>query len=118
LIAKVIVYAEDRLAAIRKMRSALGETVILGLTTNWQFLRDVLADPVFEGGKAYTTWVEESFEDWQPSQCNLPVEVLIAAALTQFQPDPSSSSPVDRSGPGAVDPYSPWSAANNFRAGE
>ena len=118
LIAKLVVHAEDRPAAIRKMQSALRETVILGLATNWQFLQDVLADPIFEQGKVYTTWIEENFEDWQAPLCDLPVEVLAAAALTQFQPGPGAGAQNERSRRGTVDPYSPWSTANNFRTGE
>ncbi len=117
LIAKVITYAEDRTAAIRKMQSTLKETVLLGLTTNWQFLQDVLADPEFGEGQVYTTWVEDNFEGWQPPQCELPPEVLIAAALTQFQttgsPDPGASA-----GKMSQDPYSPWRVANGFRISE
>jgi acetyl/propionyl-CoA carboxylase alpha subunit len=118
LIAKLIVSGEDRPAAIRKMRSALRQTVILGLTTNWQFLQDVLAHPVFEAGKIYTTWTEENFEDWQPPQCDLPVEVLIAAALTQYQSGPHSGSRQEGPSSGAGDAFSPWSGGNNFRIGE
>jgi 3-methylcrotonyl-CoA carboxylase alpha subunit len=117
LIAKVITYAEDRTAAIRKLQSTLKETVLLGLTTNWQFLQDVLADPEFGEGQVYTTWVEDNFEDWQPPQCELPPEVLIAAALTQFQttgiPDSGASA-----GKMSQDPYSPWRVANGFRISE
>jgi acetyl/propionyl-CoA carboxylase alpha subunit len=118
LIAKLIVSAEDRPAAIRRMRSALRETVILGLTTNLQFLQDVLAHPVFEAGGIYTTWIEENFEDWQPSQCDVPFEVLIGAALAQFQPVPQDGSRPERPNSGASDPFSPWSTGKNFRAGE
>ncbi len=114
LIAKLIVHAEDRPAAIRRMRSALGETVLLGLVTNWQFLQDVLSQPEFQAGEVYTTWIEERFEDWRAPQCDLPPEVLIAAALTQFQtsaggePDMTAGS----------DPYSPWRLPSGFRLGE
>ncbi len=68
LIAKMIVWAEDRPAAIRRMQAALRETVLLGLTNNGQFLQDVLATPDFQAGDVYTTWVEEHFGDWQPPQ--------------------------------------------------
>jgi acetyl/propionyl-CoA carboxylase alpha subunit len=81
LIAKVIVWAEDRPAAIRRMQAALRETVLLGLTNNNAFLQDVLADADFQRGNMYTTWVEEHFGDWQPPHCELPLEVLAAAAL-------------------------------------
>jgi len=117
LIAKVITYAENRTAAIRKMQSTLKETVLLGLTTNWQFLQDVLADPEFGDAQVYTTWVEDNFEGWQPPQCELPPEVLIAAALTQFQTS-DSSDPKISAGKLSQDPYSPWRVANGFRVSE
>jgi acetyl/propionyl-CoA carboxylase alpha subunit len=47
LLAKVIVWGEDRPAAIRRMEAALRETVLLGLTNNNAFMQDVLADADF-----------------------------------------------------------------------
>jgi 3-methylcrotonyl-CoA carboxylase alpha subunit len=117
LIAKVIVYAEDRTAAIRRLQSALREAVLLGVKTNWQFLQDVLNHQDFRAGKVYTTWVEEKFEDWQPPPCILPPEVLVAAALTQFE-TPFGARPEDQTGPTSPDPFSPWRVANGFRQGE
>jgi 3-methylcrotonyl-CoA carboxylase alpha subunit len=125
LIAKVIAYAEDRLSAIRRMHSALQETVLLGITTNWQFLQDVLAHPDFQAGPVHTTWVEETFGEWKPPQCPLPPEVLIAAALAEaqtLQVGPVSMIPEQPEGQGArqdawQDANSPWSIANGFRTG-
>jgi acetyl/propionyl-CoA carboxylase alpha subunit len=116
LIAKMSVWAEDRPAAIRKMQAALRQTVLLGLTNNDQFLQDVLASPVFQSGEVYTTWVEETFGDWQPPQCTLPAEVLAAAALTQFQtvqPGNADSGPANS----RRDANNPWQVANGFRLG-
>lgn len=116
LIAKLIVHAEDRPSAIRKMQAALRETVILGVTTNWQLLQDVLAHPDFENGQIDTTWIERTFEGWQHPQCELPAEVLIAAALTQLhRAGEFNASPAETPG---RDPYSPWRIGNNFRLGE
>ena len=115
LIAKLIVWAEDRPAAIRRMQAALRQTVLLGLTHNGQFLQDVLATPDFQAGEIYTTWVEDRFGDWQPPQCALPPEVLAAAALTQFQAAAPLGAPDRANG---RDPYSPWRAATGFRLGE
>jgi acetyl/propionyl-CoA carboxylase alpha subunit len=112
LIAKVIVYGEDREAAIQRMKSTLCETVLLGLTTNWQFLQDVLGDPDFERGQVYTTWVEANFQEWEAPQCNIPPEVLVAAALTQFKTSGMSQIPTK-----SEDTYSPWSATDAFRLG-
>jgi acetyl/propionyl-CoA carboxylase alpha subunit len=114
LIAKLSVLAEDRPAAIRRMLTALEGTVLLGLTTNWQFLQDVLTHPDFEAGEVHTTWIEATFEDWAPPQCDLPPEVLVAAALTQFE---GMGTPGEASVLG-LDPFSPWRVGNSFRPGE
>jgi acetyl-CoA carboxylase biotin carboxylase subunit len=113
LIAKVIVWAEDRPAAIRRMQGALRETVLLGLTNNNAFLQDVLAAADFQDGNVYTTWVEEHFGDWQPPQCDLPLEVLAAAALTRTKIGGQDGR---RNVPGK-DPFSPWRSGDGFRLG-
>ncbi len=123
LIAKLIAYAEDRPAAILKMQAALRETVLLGIPTNWQFLQDVLAHPKFQAGSVHTTWVEEQFQDWQPPACQLPPEVLVAAALSEFQTLQAGSSPIhpipyEGQQPTGRDPFSPWKTGNSFRLSE
>jgi 3-methylcrotonyl-CoA carboxylase alpha subunit len=126
LIAKLIVHGEDRAAAISRMLGALRSTVLLGVTTNASFLQDVLEHPDFQAGRAHTTWLEENFEGWTHPQCELPVEVLVAAALTQFQPDASGalaevSQPdllKSRPGSSSLDRFSPWRASSAFRMGD
>jgi acetyl/propionyl-CoA carboxylase alpha subunit len=125
LIAKLIVHAEDRSAAIRRMLAALRETVLLGITTNWNFLQDVLAHPTFQAGDAHTTWVDEEFGAWQAPLCDVPAEVLIAAALSEAQLAVAGGSgalvaPDGAGGAGSAarDPYSPWQIASNLRLGE
>ena len=58
MIAKVIVRAEDRAAAIERMLAALGEIRIEGVDTNLAFLQRVLAHPAFRAGEARTGFVE------------------------------------------------------------
>jgi len=117
MIAKLIVYAEDRPAAIRKMQAALRETVLLGVTTNWQFLQDVLAHPDFEAGRVHTTWIEAIFDEWRHPSCELPPEVLVAAALTQFG-STSNAAGAQAAVARGNDPFSPWKVGNNYRMGE
>jgi 3-methylcrotonyl-CoA carboxylase alpha subunit len=115
LIAKVIAWAENRPAAIRRMLSALRETVLLGVTHNGQFLQDVLMEGEFQSGQVYTTWVEETFGEWQPPQCALPPEVLVAAALTYFQATTANGCDGQAKVTSGSDPYSPWQVASQFR---
>ena len=62
MVAKVIVHGEDREDAIRKMRSALGEVVIDGITTNLDFQYEILSHPVFLSGEVNTHFIPDYFE--------------------------------------------------------
>ena len=59
MIAKIIVHAPDRDAALQKMRSALDEMVILGVNTNLDFQYQLLKHPVFCEGRADTGFIEQ-----------------------------------------------------------
>lgn len=50
MLAKIIVWAENRPEAIRKMQSALGEVVIEGIDTNVEYQYEILSHPDFQSG--------------------------------------------------------------------
>ena len=58
MIAKVIVHAPDRKAALQKMRSALDEMLIMGVETNLDFQYRILKNPEFCEGIADTGFIE------------------------------------------------------------
>ncbi|OGR03527.1 MAG: acetyl-CoA carboxylase biotin carboxylase subunit [Deltaproteobacteria bacterium RIFOXYA12_FULL_61_11] len=58
LIGKLIVHAEDRLAAIRKMQVVLDEMVIEGIKTNIPLLRRILAAEDFLAGRISTRFLD------------------------------------------------------------
>ena len=62
MIAKIIVYGKDRQTAIDKMRSALGEVNIDGITTNLDYQYDIITHPVFQSGNITTRFIENYFE--------------------------------------------------------
>lgn len=64
LIAKLIVHAEDRPAAIRRLRAALLDFHILGVQTNTPYLLDVIGSPAFEAGELDTGLLERKFGLW------------------------------------------------------
>ena len=112
LLAKLIVQAENRPAAIRRMQAALRELVLHGLTSNVDFLQTLLAHPDFQAGQVTTRWVETTFADWQPD-AGPPLAALLAAALSESAPArPSPALP-----PPGRDPYSPWKIPGGFRLG-
>ncbi|MFY9330892.1 MAG: acetyl-CoA carboxylase biotin carboxylase subunit [Candidatus Nanopelagicales bacterium] len=61
MIAKVIAHSDDRTRCLAKMDRALGHMVIDGVSTNRNFLRDVIQHPDFVAGDHHTRWVEQEF---------------------------------------------------------
>jgi acetyl-CoA carboxylase biotin carboxylase subunit len=59
LIGKLIVWGEDRPAAMRRMRRALRECAITGLPTTIGFHQRVLETEAFATGQVYTNFVEQ-----------------------------------------------------------
>lgn len=59
MLAKIIVHGKDRGEAISKMKRALGEIVIEGITSNVDYQYDILCDKVFESGHFDINFLEE-----------------------------------------------------------
>ena len=62
LLGKLIVYSPTREVAIRKMRSALGELVIEGVSYNADLQLDILSNPEFLSGNYHTNLMEHLYE--------------------------------------------------------
>jgi acetyl-CoA/propionyl-CoA carboxylase biotin carboxyl carrier protein len=58
LLSKVIAWGEDRAQALARLDAALAATTVLGVHTNLDFLRQVLADPAVRGGHLDTGLLE------------------------------------------------------------
>ena len=61
MIAKLIAYGKDREEAVRKMRSALGETLIEGISTNIDFDYELVNSPAFMKGNTDTGFIQKHF---------------------------------------------------------
>ncbi|MFC9943171.1 ATP-binding protein [Streptomyces pratensis] len=96
MLSKVIAYGPDRPTALRRLRAALADTVVLGVPTNAGFLRRLLAHPAVAAGELDTGLVEREADGLVPD--GVPEEVYAAAALLR-QPSPAPA-------PGWVDPFS------------
>ena len=59
MIAKLIVWAENRQEAIRKMQSALGETVIEGIDTNIDYQYEILNHPDYLSGNVDVGFIQK-----------------------------------------------------------
>ncbi|MEU6601068.1 acetyl/propionyl/methylcrotonyl-CoA carboxylase subunit alpha [Streptomyces flaveolus] len=83
MLSKVIAYGPDRETALRKLRSALAETVTLGVQTNAGFLRRLLAHPAVVAGELDTGLVERVVDELVST--DVPEEVYEAAAAVRLE---------------------------------
>ena len=108
MLSKVIAYGPDRETALRKLRAALADTVILGVPTNAGFLRRLLAHPDVVAGDLDTGLVERDVDSLLPD--GVPPEVYAAAALLRHHALIASATP-------AVGWADPFSAPSAWRLG-
>ncbi|MFJ3171277.1 biotin carboxylase N-terminal domain-containing protein [Streptomyces roseus] len=106
MLSKVIAYGPDRATALRVLRGALADTVILGVQTNAGFLRRLLAHPDVVSGNLDTGLVERDLAGMLPD--GVPPQVYAAAALLAGAPRPRAGAD------GWVDPFG---AADGWRLG-
>src|SRR5262249_28062702 len=79
LLSKVIAYGSDRDEALEKLGRALAQTVVLGVQTNVEFLRFLLADERVRAGDLDTALLDERLADFAPAPA--PDDVLAAGGL-------------------------------------
>jgi acetyl-CoA/propionyl-CoA carboxylase biotin carboxyl carrier protein len=94
---------------------ALRRFVILGVTTNIEFLRTVIDDEDFRRGAIHTRFLDErpNLADRMPD--DLPDEACIVAARTVQLASRSKATQRSGDGPRAVQPVGPWETAGTWR---
>jgi acetyl-CoA/propionyl-CoA carboxylase biotin carboxyl carrier protein len=78
MLSKIIAHAADRTTALSVLDRALADTAVLGVTTNTEFLRFLLADPDVAAGRLDTGLLDRRAPDFTPSAVG--DEQLIAGA--------------------------------------
>ncbi|WP_459660844.1 acetyl/propionyl/methylcrotonyl-CoA carboxylase subunit alpha [Acinetobacter calcoaceticus] len=83
MVAKVIAYGKTREDAIRLLARAVDDCVLLGVSSNKQFLVNLLRHPVVVAGDTNTAFIQQHFQDDSSLHSQvLSLEILaIAAAL-------------------------------------
>ena len=89
-----------------RIQVGMVQCVVHGVTTNVDFLQDVLAHADFGRGAVNTRWVETTF-DWHAAET--PVEAVIVAAMQSSVASHQSS---------VVSQMGPWDVADGFRVGQ
>ncbi|MET8677670.1 biotin carboxylase N-terminal domain-containing protein [Streptomyces sp. NPDC004647] len=104
MLAKVIAHGPDRATALRRLRTALAGTVVLGVDTNTGFLRRLLAHPAVVSGDLDTGLVDR--DAGSLVQLGIPDEVYAAAGLLRHAALEHGSPVVPPAEPGWTDPFS------------
>jgi len=81
LLAKLIVWGEDRATAIRRMISALDDFQIVGVTTDLSYLREVVRSEGFLSAEMDTLFLEGFQPQEQPDVQALKKEIALAVTL-------------------------------------
>ncbi|MFS8096339.1 acetyl/propionyl/methylcrotonyl-CoA carboxylase subunit alpha [Lentzea alba] len=93
MLAKVIAHGRTREEALRRLDHALGQMVLLGVTTNIPFLRALLRDPDVRSGALDTGLVERKLDSLTSTE--IPDEVYVAAGLERSL-EPRGDDPWDQ----------------------
>ena len=114
MIAKLIVHASDRGRALARLRQALGEVEIAGVTTNVAFLRRVVASRAFASAELDTGLIERNRKELF-QQDPVAKEMLAAAAFAEIAEEERAAR--ERAA-GSGDPHSPWHRVDGWRLNE
>lgn len=112
MIAKLIVWDSDRNAAIRRMKTALADFQVAGVTTNNGFLSNIFALPEFASGEIDTSFIERNREQLFPESIPASDRVLALAALHLML---RSVVVREKEARQSQDPFSPWHQTRGWR---
>jgi acetyl-CoA carboxylase biotin carboxylase subunit len=94
MISKLVAWAEDRPAAVARMRRALGEYLVGGIRTTIPFFAWLLAQPDFIGGRFHTTYLDEILQARKGHPFAEPgstLEEIAAIAAALFAPNQAAN---------------------------
>jgi 3-methylcrotonyl-CoA carboxylase alpha subunit len=112
MIAKIIVWGEDRPAALNSLRRALAETAVLGIVTNLGLLVRISAHPEFAAAAVDTGFIERHRDVLLPGHRPAPAMALAAAAVARLLAHASAATTAAAR---FDDPSSPWARSDGWR---
>jgi len=95
MIAKLIVHAEGRDAAVERLAAALEDYTIAGIKTGLPFLRRVCANEVYRGGRYDTAFIEDHMSDSLPALGDATRDLVFAAVGRRAAQEQSGSTAFD-----------------------
>jgi 3-methylcrotonyl-CoA carboxylase alpha subunit len=123
MIAKLIVWGEDRAAAVLRLASALAEFEVVGVQTNLDLLRAIAAHKAFAHGALDTGFIARHADTLLPPTApgDAPGDAPGEAARTVIWAAAALAVLADRwaaraaQAAASADPWSPWNAADAWR---
>ena len=112
MIAKLIVWAAHRDAALARMRKALADYQVAGVTTNIDFLSRLVACPAFAGADLDTGLIERQKTFLFPATQAVPYDALLVATVGELLWEQHKARLAAKS---SGDPWSPWHARDGWR---
>ncbi len=112
MIAKLIVWGEDRAVALGRMRAALATVEIVGVSSNVEFLARTVASKAFSSADLDTHLVERCGAELFPVDAGAGDEELAAAALAELLAEETQAAGKAKA---SGDPYSPWNRVDGWR---
>lgn len=113
MIAKLIVWDEDRPSALARLRDALAQCRIEGPKSNVEFLERLARHPAIVGGNIDTGYLDRHLDEFMPAQ-QVETDLLLAAATAKLLMQEAERREQARA---AGDPGSPWAIADGWRLG-
>ncbi len=113
MIAKLIVWDEDRPRALARMREALAECDIEGPKSNIGFLERLVRHPSIVDGSIDTGYLDRHLGEFLPDAAAAE-DALTAAAVAQLIAQESQARDAAAA---SSDPFSPWAIADGWRLG-
>ena len=111
MLAKLIVWGEDRAAACAQMLAALADCEVVGVATNIAFLERVVAHEAFASGRVDTGLIDKHRDALFPPAGDTPPRALLAAAAAEYA---SLHDAARASARASGDPHSPWHVPDAF----
>ena len=112
LLAKLIAWGENRLAAIHRLQRMLNETAVVGIHTNWSLLNRIIANPDFIEAKISTHFITEHQTALLTKPAETPAAVIIMACFTVWRRQQSALQSLREQN---EDTFSPWFIQDNWR---
>ncbi|MFT4179433.1 MAG: acetyl/propionyl/methylcrotonyl-CoA carboxylase subunit alpha [Thermomonas sp.] len=113
MIAKLIVWDEDRPRALARLRDALAESKITGPKSNIAFLERLVRHPAIVEARIDTGYLDRHLDEFlAPAETD--TSLLLAAATAQLLAQEAEARNIATQG---NDPTSPWAIADGWRLG-